>query len=296
MNKKQRAPYAAYPKFFVLSLIGLLALSLSGVWLRSAPVKAQAENELVPSIVVFSENFDGVTAPSLPAGWTSSATGQIIPFVTETAFPDTAPNAVFVPDPNTQGTSELVSPSIALGNIQHKLSFRHFFQTDFEFDGCVLEMSINGGAFTDIISAGGTFLTGGYNTVLVSGTLSGRMSWTGQQAGYITTEVNLPASTNNQNVRFRWRIGTDDMEAGTGWRIDNVQVTNAISGTNLNAITIPSSGTASPYPSEIVTSNLDGLVTGVQVSLTNFSHNSPDDVDLMLVAPEDVEVHDEPRA
>jgi subtilisin-like proprotein convertase family protein len=284
MNNKQRASYS-YPKLFVLSFIGLLALSLSGVWLRSAPVKAQEEDQLVPSIVVFSESFDGVTPPSLPAGWTSTASGQITPFITETAFPDSAPNAAFVPDPNTQGTSELVSPSIALGNIQHKLSFRHFFQTDFEFDGCVLELSINGGAFTDIISAGGTFVTGGYNTVLVSGTLSGRQSWTGQQAGYITTEVNLPASTNNQSIRFRWRLGTDDMEAGTGWRIDNVQVTNAISGTNLNAISIPGSGTASPYPSEIVTSTLDGLVTGVQVSLTNFSHNSPDDVDLMLVAP-----------
>lgn len=285
MNKKPPAPHYSYPRLLVIIFIGLFVFGFSTLWLHSAPVKAQAENEFSPSIVVFSENFDSVTAPALPAGWTSSATGQIIPFVTETAFPDSAPNAVFVPDPNTQGTSELVSPSIALGNIQHKLSFRHFYQTDFEFDGCVLELSINGGAFVDIISAGGTFLTGGYNAQLVSGTLSSRQSWTGQQAGYITTEVNLPASTLNQSVRFRWRLGTDDMEPGTGWRIDNVQVTNAISGTNLNAISIPSSGTASPYPSQIDISNLDGLVTGVQVSLNNFSHNSPDDVDLMLVAP-----------
>jgi subtilisin-like proprotein convertase family protein len=285
MKQPLSVGYTRYPKLFVLSLIGLLAVGFALAWSRTAPVRAQAEDEFSPSQVVFNESFDTVTAPALPAGWTATASGAITAFATVNTFPDSSPNAAFAPDPNTQGTSELTSPSIALGNLPHKLIFRHFYQTDFEFDGCVIEISINGGAFTDIISAGGTFVTGGYDTVLVSGTLSGRQSWTGQQAGYITTEINLPASANGQSVRFKWRIGTDDMEAGTGWRIDNVQVTNAISGTNLNAISIPSVGTAAPYPSAIDVSTQDGFVTGVQVSLTNFSHNSPDDVDLMLVAP-----------
>lgn len=288
MNKQSSALRYSYPRFIILSLIGLLAVSLSFIWLRSAPpVKAQVESNVpIPELVAFSENFDGVTAPALPAGWTTARTGTIDLFTTVTSLPDSAPNSAFIHDPNTQGTAELVSPSIVLGNnVLHKLVFRNFYQTDFEFDGCVLEISVNGGAFQDIISAGGSFITGGYNTPLVSGTLSGRNSWTGQQSGYITTEVNLPASTINQSVRFRWRIGTDDMEAGTGWRIDNVQVVNAISGTNANAIAIPANGTASPYSSDINISGLDGVITGVQVSLANFSHTSPDDVDLMLVAP-----------
>ncbi|HEY0544319.1 MAG TPA: FG-GAP-like repeat-containing protein [Pyrinomonadaceae bacterium] len=286
MKQESSVGYTRYPKLFVLSLIVMLAIACALIWPRSAPVRAQAGDEFSPSQVVFSESFDTVTAPALPAGWTTTASGVISPFTTVTTFPDSSPNAAFVPDPNTQGTSELVSPSIALGNLPHKLIFRHFYQTDFEFDGCVVEISINGGTFIDIVTqAGGSFASGGYDTGLVSGTLSGRQAWTGQRAGYITTEINLPASTNNQSVRFKWRIGTDDMEAGTGWRIDNVQVTNAISGTNLNAISIPSVGTASPYPSAIDISNQDGLVTGVQVSLANFNHNSPDDVDLMLVAP-----------
>lgn len=251
-------------------------------WLRPP---AEAQDDLVPAVVVFSQNFDSVATPALPAGWTTSNTGQIDLFKTVSDFPNSQPNAAFVNDPNTAGVSELVSPAISLEDLPHKLIFRHFYQTDFEFDGCVLEISVNGGAFSDIVSAGGVFVTGGYDTTLVGGAFSGRRSWTGQQSGYITTEVNLPASTNNQSVRFRWRIGTDPMEAGTGWWIDDVQVTNAISAVNANAITIPASGAASPYPSDVTVTNHPGLVTDVQVNLVNFSHNAPDDVDLMLVAP-----------
>jgi subtilisin-like proprotein convertase family protein len=285
MNQQQSAASPYYPRLFILSFVGLLAIISTVLWLRAAPVRAQAEDELIPSIIVFSESFDNVSAPALPAGWTTARSGEIDTFTTVTNFPDSAPNAAFVHDPNTQGIAELVSPAIALGNVQHKLIFRHFYQTDFEFDGGVLEISLNGGGFTDIVTAGGTFVTGAYDTPLVGSSLAGRRAWTGQQSGYVTTEIILPASTNNQSIRFRWRIATDPMEAGTGWWIDNVQVTNAISGVNSGAISIPNVGSASPYPSEINVSNQEGLVTGVQVTLFNFSHNSPDDVDLLLVAP-----------
>ncbi len=285
MNKKQSAAAHSYTRLLVIIFIGLLVAGLSLTGLRPARVKAQEEIPQAPSIIVFSESFDSVAPPALPAGWTTAITGQIDLFKTVTSFPDSPPNAAFVNDPETQGTSELVSPSIALGNFQHKLIFRNFYQTDFLFDGCILEISINGGAFQDIIAAGGTFLAGGYNAVTSNGSFGSRNSWTGQQAGYITTEVNLPPGTANQSVRFRWRIGTDPMEGGTGWWIDNVQVTNAISGTNAGAIAIPANGTAAPYPSEINIAGHEGLVTDVQVNLINFSHNSPDDVDLMLVAP-----------
>jgi subtilisin-like proprotein convertase family protein len=282
MNK-QPAARSRFPQLFILGFIGFAAIIFAVARFSPAPVKAQ--EELAPALIVFSENFDNVTAPALPAGWTTTRSGEIDVFKTVSDFPDSPPNAIFVNDPNTQGISELVSPAIALGNAQHKLTFRHFYQTDFEFDGCVLEISINGAAFQDIVTAGGAFVTGAYDTPLVSSGLSGRRAWTGQQSGYITTEVNLPATSANQSVRFRWRIATDPMEAGTGWWIDNVQVTNAISGINTNAISIPNVGMASPYPSEINVTDYPGLVTSVQVSLTNFSHNSPDDVDLMLVAP-----------
>jgi uncharacterized repeat protein (TIGR01451 family) len=54
---------------------------------------------------------------------------------------------------------------------------------------------------------------------------------------------------------------------------------------NTNSISIPSSGTANPYPSEIAVSGLSGGVAKVIVKLTQFSHTYPGDVGVLLVAP-----------
>jgi subtilisin-like proprotein convertase family protein len=50
-------------------------------------------------------------------------------------------------------------------------------------------------------------------------------------------------------------------------------------------ITIPDSGTATPYPSTINVSGLTGVVTKVTVTLNGFTHTWPDDVDVLLVGP-----------
>ncbi len=242
-------------------------------------------DDLSPSVVIFNESFDSVTAPNLPAGWTTTSSGASLPFATVNTIPDSSPNAVFTNDPFQGGDASLTTPSIALGNIRHKLIFRQRYQLDYEFDGGVLEISIGAGAFTDIITAGGSFVSGGYDTPLVSGSLNGRQAWTGDSVTYVTTEVNLPANTSNQSIRLRWRFGSDAMEGGNGWRIDNVQITNAISGLNTSSITIPASGPASTYPSEITVAGQTGLISGVQVNLTNFTHTAPDDVDLVLEGP-----------
>jgi subtilisin-like proprotein convertase family protein len=256
--------------------------TMGSLWLGPRAARAQQD---APQAVVFSENFDSVTVPELPTGWASTNSGQSLPWVTLSTIPDSPPNAVYANDPEFTGNSSLTTPAISLGNLRHKVTFRHRYQMDYEFDGGVLELSINGGAFTDIVSAGGQFVTGGYDTPLVGGSLAGRNAWTGDSVFYMTTEINLPASTNNQSIRLRWRFGSDNMEGGDGWRIDSVQITNAISGFNGTAIPIPDSGASSNYPSQITVADQFGLVSGVQVTLTNFSHTAPDDVDLVLMSP-----------
>ena len=63
---------------------------------------------------VFSENFDSVTAPALPSGWTTSSTGAESNWTTTTLTNDTAPNAAFCPDVPAIGQSQLISPTIVL--------------------------------------------------------------------------------------------------------------------------------------------------------------------------------------
>src|SRR5207247_9492258 len=50
-------------------------------------------------------------------------------------------------------------------------------------------------------------------------------------------------------------------------------------------ITIPSSGSASPYPSSINVTGLTGTVLKVTATLRQFGHSFPDDVDVLLVGP-----------
>ena len=183
----------------------------------------------IGSIVsAFSQNFDGVAAPALPAGWTTSTlSGTPNVWVTSASTPDTAPNRAFVGDPATVSDNVLVSPSIALPAGVNRVSFRNNFATEATYDGGVLELSIAGGAFADVVTAGGTFVTGGYNGPLSTATsnpIGGRQAWSGSSAGYFTTVVNLPASAGGQNVQLRWRMATDNSVAGTGWAIDTIVI------------------------------------------------------------------------
>jgi len=180
-----------------------------------------------PSATHF-ENFDTVTAPSFPTGWTAVAVQGGQPFVTSTASPNTFPNSVFVADPvATGGGTDLTSPAFPITTQNAALSFIHKFNTEAGWDGGVLEISIGGGPFVDIQAAGGVFLTNGYNGTLQGGTnnpIANRPGWSGDSGNYITTTVRLPVAAAGQNVQFKWRFGADDNTGIDGWYIDNVTV------------------------------------------------------------------------
>jgi hypothetical protein len=204
--------------------------------------------------VTLSQDFDGVTAPALPAGWTASqgTNGGASPlWVTSntgspTPVADTAPNAAFTPDPGTVLDNRLSTPSFTYGN-GAQLSFRHNYIIEQQsataaYDAAVLEMSVNGGAFTDILTAGGTFVSGGYshtsiNTGFSNPLLPSRPNWSGNSGGFITTVVNLPSSAAGQPVVLRWRIGTDSSVSAQGWRVDTVRVSQRTCATNCSAPT-----------------------------------------------------------
>ena len=191
------------------------------------------------------QNFDGVTAPALPAGWTPTASGSGILPTTVTDFADTAPNSVKLSEASTVGLSEVTSAPIAITSAGSKLSFRNEYNTEVGFDGQVLEISIPtvaGGAFQDILVAGGTFASGGYNSTLSTGfsnPLPGRMAWTGLSGGsaaaptFITSVVNLPAAAVGQSVMFKWRQGSDSSvvpATNPGSRIDTITLVSTVCG------------------------------------------------------------------
>lgn len=275
-------------KIFFSLLLCLLATGFFPVEEISVS-KAQTEEIIAaPAAVRYTENFDNVAAPQLPANWTVTSTGSGAGFVTTNSGPDTAPNAVFTANPSTTSSSDLTSPPIYISSANTLLNFRHKYAMENTWDGGILEISIGAGAFKEITEAGGSFVTGGYNNFLNDSTnpIGNRFAWTGATPGtYITTSVQLPPEAFRQFVRFRWRFGSNDNFGADGWWIDSISLETISTGSNETTLTVPASGAASPYPSEIQISGMRGFVTGIIVDLGNFSHAAPDDVDVLLVAP-----------
>lgn len=207
---------------------------------------------------LFTENFDGVATPALPAGWVATFTngdgdctaggplcGLASFWRTDNTASDTGPNSAFHNDPSCVTDSTLDTPAIAVGSTSAQVTFRNNYATESTFDGGVLEISspnINGGAFTDITNAavGGSFVMGGYNGTISTNFLSpiaGRPAWTGNSAGFITTTANLGPNVAGQNIRLRFRMASDCSVSSMGWRIDTLKVTQAGCATALNIST-----------------------------------------------------------
>ena len=179
-----------------------------------------------------SENFDGVTAPALPAGWSNvQVSGTTINWVTSATTPSSAPNAAFANDPATVNSSALVSPAVLIQGTDAQISFKNLYVTESTYDGMVLEYTTNGGTtWTDVITGGGSFVSNGYNATIsssFSSPIAGRMAWSGNSGSYLSTVVNLPASLNGQTVRFRWLMASDSSVTATGVRVDDVVVLGA---------------------------------------------------------------------
>ena len=192
-----------------------------------------------PLCTNFFEKFDSVTAPALPAGWTATnAQGPAPLWVTSTTTPDTAPNDAFVDDAAVVSDKDLDTPGIFITSASAQVSFRNSYNLERDatnfYDGGVLEVSspnINGGAFTDITNAavGGNFVSGGYVGTISNccgSALIGRMAWSGDSGGYITTVANLGPNVVGQTIKLRFRMGSDDSVGVVGWRIDSLAVTN----------------------------------------------------------------------
>jgi len=207
----------------------IIALAGASIALQSPVARA----------VSFAENFDAVTPPALPGGWTASATQSGVVWQTNGLVADTPPNGVGIGVPAAVADQSLTSPSVAISSANATLTFRHKFAFDVDNngarDGGRLEISIDGirqGDFQDIIDAGGEFVTGGYTHGISSPTNplygGGRQVWAGfLNDSFMTTTVKLPTSASGSNIRLRWRMVSDDSVSTVGWKLDSIILCDA---------------------------------------------------------------------
>jgi hypothetical protein len=130
-------------------------------------------------------------------------------------------------------------PSNAFLHFNHSYGFESSVPSGTnKYDGGVLEYSLNGGvSWTD---AGPLITENGYNGVLSSGygnPLGGKQAFSADSRGYISTRLNLN-SLAGQNIRFRFRIGTDAGVYDYGWFVDDVRIYTCAGGGNTPPVMI----------------------------------------------------------
>jgi hypothetical protein len=108
-------------------------------------------------------------------------------------------------------------------NVQFDHSWSFEFDGGGKYDGGVIEMSVNGGAYTDIGTPAynGTLLNSGVNA------LKGRPAFVASSGGTVHTSLTqaiAPGST----VQVRFRFGSDEAAGAPGWDVDNIAFTGVV--------------------------------------------------------------------
>lgn len=98
------------------------------------------------------------------------------------------------------------------------LSFKHYYDTESQYDGANVCISTNGGQSWQLLSP-----NEGYNTPSIT-VLSGQPGWSGNSQAWITASFDL-SQYSEQEVIFRFRMGTNGDVVSYGWFIDNFELT-----------------------------------------------------------------------
>ena len=152
------------------------------------------------------------------------------------------------PENNQENTSILTSRTYNIskaGNVT--LRFAHRFSFENEWDGGVVQVSINGGAFATVPAA--SFSQNGYATTLRGNSrsrLAGQIVFGSDSAnyaiGYITSVCNIGAANPGDTVQFRFVASHDSNTLGNqappAWELDRIQVDQGAAGAQSVSFTV----------------------------------------------------------
>jgi len=233
---------------------------------------------------LYSNNFDGGgnhtwTASNLISGgtWTYGSLDN-----SNGLYSKSGSDNLWGDDPNVRSDTAMTMPGTI--HVPAGGAFVHFkhafgFETDTVdpntgsrdpglYDGGVFEYSIdNGVSWQD---AGSLFSDNGYTGTIENGSgadnpLGGRQAFVGASLGYQSSRLNL-ASLAGQDVKFRFRIGSDAHVGDAGWFVDDFRVyTCAVPDTVAPQTTLDAGG-ATGFPT-------NGSRTKVTAPSFSFSSN-----------------------
>jgi hypothetical protein len=252
----------------------------AGVW-NVVATNPNLETATLPNAftvvgAVWAANFDGTVS-----GWTSQAAKGTNNWRLSTTRSQTPATSYFAPGPNRTSTTYLISPSIAIpaGATDLQLKFWHHYTLQSRKDGGRLELSIDNGAWFDVVAAnsGVAFGSNGYvNTInSTSSDFPNLPVWTGSSGTFVETIVNFTdtAKFTGKSLRFRWGLATNNSTSSTGWYVDSVAL---IAGGNLTnqppLITTAATSAATETvtdPDSTVYQIIRGATTSLSVTATD---------------------------
>ena len=179
---------------------------------------------------------DNSTLLPTPIVWTWTNTATLPGGRTGAAF--FADNAIdngytCVPGADVSRQMLLTSPAITLTTgMSHVLTFDHYVASEATYDGGLLFISVNGGAFTQVSGANFTFNP--YNGLLNGASSTNprvnASAFNGADGGKVTgswgqSRVNLASYASAGNViQLRWNFATDGCGGAMGWWVDQPTV------------------------------------------------------------------------
>ncbi len=179
----------------------------------------------------YTEDFESTAIDTIPAEYSESSALVSAKWRTVNTANPSGSNAVFAPgktDSDSVNSAYLESPTISSIIALTQLLFDHSYNTEENYDGGVLEISIdNGSNWQEWTAAGGTYTQQGYSETIASDSanpLAGQSAWTGDSGGRVTTIAQFPSNTEGQNVQLRWHMSNDQWLQSAGWFIDNIRI------------------------------------------------------------------------
>ncbi len=154
--------------------------------------------------------------------WTHSAAQGTDDWALVTDESHSTSHSWFSSDEGSVKDDYLIMPEFTLGETS-TLTFWQKYEMENGYDGCVLEISTDGGSTWEDL---GNYITqNGYTGTISSSynsPIAGREAWTGT-ADWEEVKVDLSHYA-NQTIKIRFRLACDQSVSKTGWWIDDVHV------------------------------------------------------------------------
>lgn len=183
--------------------------------------------------MAWAESFDAPGLSGMPPGWEFEHSGVGWPWDLTSVFYDSAPRAAVILDPAGPSRHRLISPPNLITTTNAHLLFCHYFNTRPETHGGAVQLSIADGPFVEVTAAGGRIITGEYTHP---------SRWSGDSAGWIATQILLPASAAGQRIRLCWDFQSEDYLAGNAWYIDDIRLLDGFTCCGAPPLTVTSLG------------------------------------------------------